>query len=108
MIPAKFYRYVFAFIMSAFMAFFMSFVLTYLNLGFVDGFVKIWLIAYVKAFVVAYPVLLLVSPSVAKITQNLCKKRGKFEVWLESLATWSFILKDLVFSFDPLLEQTSL
>nr|WP_230853754.1 DUF2798 domain-containing protein [Campylobacter concisus] len=54
----------------------MSFVLTYLNLGFVDGFVKIWLIAYVKAFVVAYPVLLLVSPSVAKITQNLCKKEG--------------------------------
>ena len=41
MIPVKFYRYVFAFIMSAFMAFFMSFVLTYLNLGFVDGFVKI-------------------------------------------------------------------
>ena len=76
MIPAKFYRYVFAFIMSAFMAFFMSFVLTYLNLGFVDGFVKIWLIASVKAFVVAYPVLLLVSPSVAKITQNLCKKEG--------------------------------
>ena len=34
MIPAKFYRYVFAFIMSAFMTFFMSFVLTYLNLGF--------------------------------------------------------------------------
>ncbi|WP_298782852.1 DUF2798 domain-containing protein, partial [uncultured Campylobacter sp.] len=45
-------------------------------LGFVDGFVKIWLIAYVKAFVVAYPVLLLVSPSVAKIAQNLCKKEG--------------------------------
>ncbi len=40
MIPAKFYRYVFAFIMSVFMAFFMSFVLTYLNLGFVDGFIK--------------------------------------------------------------------
>ncbi len=29
MIPAKFYKYVFAFIMSAFMAFFISFVLTY-------------------------------------------------------------------------------
>ena len=60
--------------MSAIMAFIISFAMTYLHFGFVDGFVKIWLIAYVKAFVVAYPVLLLVSPSVAKITQNLCKK----------------------------------
>lgn len=58
------------------MALIMSFMLTYFNLGFIDGFVKIWLIAYVKAFVVAYPMLLLVSPSVAKITQNLCKKEG--------------------------------
>ena len=56
------------------MAFFMSFVLTYLNLGFVDGFVKIWLTAYMKAFAVAYPVLLLVSPFVTKLTQILCKK----------------------------------
>ena len=52
------------------MALIMSFMLTYFNLGFIDGFVKIWLIAYVKAFVVAYPMLLLVSPSVAKITQR--------------------------------------
>ena len=76
MIPVKFYRYVFAFIMSAIMAFIISFAMTYLHFGFVDGFVQIWIVEYSKAFIVAYPVLLLVSPSVAKITQNLCKKEG--------------------------------
>lgn len=40
MIPVKFYRYVFTFIMSACMALIMYFMLIYFNLGFIDGFVK--------------------------------------------------------------------
>lgn len=44
MIPAKFYRYVFTFIMSAIMAFIISFAMTYLHFGFVDGFVQIWIV----------------------------------------------------------------
>ena len=73
MIPAKFYRYVFTFIMSAFMAFIISFAMTYFHFGFVDGFVKIWLIAYVKAFMIAYPAIFFVAPLAAKLENLICK-----------------------------------
>ena len=75
MIPAKFYRYVFAFIMSAFMALIMSFMLTYFHFGFVDGFVQIWIVEYSKAFIVAYPAIFFVAPLAAKLANLICKSK---------------------------------
>ena len=75
MIPAKFYRYVFTFIMSAFMAFIISFAMTYLHFGFVDGFVQIWIVEYLKAFIVAYPAIFFVAPLAAKLANLICKSK---------------------------------
>ncbi|AVX44964.1 DUF2798 domain-containing protein [Campylobacter concisus] len=73
MIPAKFYRYVFTFIMSAFMAFIISFAMTYFHFGFVGSFVQIWIVEYLKAFMIAYPAIFVVAPLAAKLANLICK-----------------------------------
>lgn len=73
MIPIKFYRFVFAFIMGGVMSAIMSAVLTYLNLGLVENFISIWFMACLKAFVVAYACVVLIAPIATKITQKICK-----------------------------------
>ncbi len=74
MIPAKYQRLVFAFLMSLFMSFLMSGVITFINLGIVDNFISLWFGAYWRAFVVAFPIIFVVAPFVQKLTAKLIKQ----------------------------------
>lgn len=73
MIPRKFERLLFSFLMSSFMSFFMSFIITWINLDLIDGFVLIWLEAFWKAFTIAFPTVFFVVPAVRKLTLRLLK-----------------------------------
>lgn len=73
MIPSKYERVVFAFLMSLFMSFLMSGVITFINLGMVDDFIKLWFDAYWRAFIVAFPIIFVVAPFVRKLTIKLIK-----------------------------------
>ena len=71
MIPKRFYRLVFAGIMSLFMSFIMSGIITFLNLGFIPSFFAQWLLeAFPKAWVAAFLSYFL-SPLVLQNSQNL-------------------------------------
>ncbi len=75
MIPKRFYRLVFAGIMSLFMSFIMSGIITFLNLGFSSSFFEQWLLeAFPKAWVVAFPIIFFIVPYVAKFAESLMKK----------------------------------
>lgn len=76
MIPAKFERLVFAFLMSLFMSFLMSGVITLINLGLVENFISLWFSAYWRAFIVAFPIIFVVAPFVRKLTIRLIKQEG--------------------------------
>lgn len=71
MIPKRFYRLVFAGIMSLFMSFIMSGIITFLNLGFIPSFFTQWLLeAFPKAWVAAFLSCFLL-PLVLQNSQNL-------------------------------------
>lgn len=72
-IPIKYYRFVFSFMMATCMSFVISGALTYINLGLVDDFIGIWLLGWGKSFVVAYPTLLMLFPVVSKVAKAICK-----------------------------------
>ncbi|MBX7491164.1 DUF2798 domain-containing protein [Helicobacter turcicus] len=75
MFPRKFYRLVFAFLMSVFMSFIMSGIITFLNLGFQADFFEQWLLeAFPKAWVVAFPIVFFLAPCVAKLTEFLMRE----------------------------------
>lgn len=73
MIPRRYERILFSFLMSSFMSFFMSGIITWINLGFVDHFVLIWLEAFWKAFTIAFPTVFFVVPAVRKLTMRLLR-----------------------------------
>ena len=71
MIPKRFYRLVFAGLMSLFMSFSMSGLITFFNLGFIPSFFAQWLLeSFPKACVAAFPIVFFVSPRAAN-SQNL-------------------------------------
>ena len=75
MIPKRFYRLVFAGIMSLFMIFIMSGIITFLNLGFIPSFFAQWLLeAFPKAWVAAFPIVFFGAPRAAKLAESLMKK----------------------------------
>lgn len=67
MIPFKYYRFVFSFIMAGVMSFVISGALVFINLGLIDDFLKVWLISWGKAFVIAFPCVIVVAPLAAKL-----------------------------------------
>lgn len=74
MIPKKYEKLLFSFLVSILMALVMSLVITWLNLGFVENFVKIWLNACYKGFLVGFPTFLLLAPYVRRLVNILISK----------------------------------
>ncbi len=73
-VPKKYEKLLFSFIVALLMAFVMSLVITWLNLGFVENFAKIWLSACYKGFLVGFPTFLLVAPYVKRLVNILVSK----------------------------------
>ena len=74
MLPARYFKFVFSFIMALFMSFVISGFFTLTNIGFTDGFSTIWIINWLKALVIAYPCILIITPFATIIAKILCKK----------------------------------
>ena len=75
MFHTKFYRLIFASLMSLSMTFIMSGIITFLNLGLNENSLKQWLLdAFPKAWIIAFLIAFLIVPYIAKITEYLIKK----------------------------------
>lgn len=57
--------------MALLMSCLMSFVITIFNIGLVDEILFIWLKAWGFAFVVAFPIVIVVSPVVRRLVENI-------------------------------------
>lgn len=71
-------RIVFAFLMGTVTTGLVSLTVVLINLGFADTFWRIWLKSWATAFLVVVPVILLVSPQIARLVDFLFKERIPF------------------------------
>ncbi len=75
MFNKKYYKYIFAGVMSLFMGLFMSFVMTVVNIGFVDDLLSIWAKAFIIGTCVAFPTAILIAPLANKAATYLTTKK---------------------------------
>ena len=68
-------RCVFAALMSFLMSFFMTAWVTWLNLGFVPAYLQKWLQAFITAWPAAFIIVVLLAPSVQRMTRYLVSGR---------------------------------
>ncbi|MDG2154358.1 MAG: DUF2798 domain-containing protein [Gammaproteobacteria bacterium] len=68
MLPKKYQPIVFSFFMALLMSGLMSLVVTTFNMGLVSNLVVIWLKAWGVAFSVAFPIIIVVTPIVRKLS----------------------------------------
>jgi hypothetical protein len=77
MFNKKYYKYIFAGVMSLFMGLFMSFVMVLINVGFVDNFHMVWLRAFIIGSCVAFPTAILIAPLANRIAAHLTKDKNE-------------------------------
>lgn len=73
MIPRKYEKYVFSFLMALVMSCIMSLVISIFNVGLVSNIVSIWLSAWGFGFVIAFPTVVIVSPLVRTLMELIMR-----------------------------------
>ena len=73
-IPERYALVTFYFFMALLMSGLMSLVVTTINMGWVPNLVSIWIKAWTVGFIAALPAIMVVTPMVKKIVQNLVAK----------------------------------
>ncbi|MFH1805486.1 MAG: DUF2798 domain-containing protein [Pseudomonadota bacterium] len=71
MVPARYFRFVFSFLMSLWLSSLMSGIVTLINTGIDAGFVLRWGHSFVLAWPVAFSLVLISAPTVQKIARLL-------------------------------------
>ena len=74
LLPRKYQPIVFAFFMALLMSGLMSFVVTTFNMGLVSNLVLIWVKAWGVAFFVAFPIIIVVTPIVRKLSDLVLQR----------------------------------
>ena len=69
------HKIAFAMIMGIITTCIISFTLVSINVGFNSNFLKIWIRSWVIAYIVVIPAILIISPRVQKIVDNLFNKK---------------------------------
>ena len=70
-VPVKYAQYTFYFLMALLMSGLMSLVVTTINIGLVTGLIQAWLNAWIVGFLAALPTIMIVTPAVKKIVNQL-------------------------------------
>lgn len=65
-LPKKYIKYVFPFVVSIVISFIMSWYFTFLNIGFTAKYFQNWMFAWPKAFIIALPVAYFIIPFIRK------------------------------------------
>jgi hypothetical protein len=68
-------RVVFAMLMGIITTGIVSLALVSVNRGFAQGFVWIWMKSWIIAYLVAMPAILILSPKVQRLANDLCKEK---------------------------------
>ena len=71
MIPARFESLLFSFLLSVFMSCLSTFVAIHTAVGFSEGFLLLWMSAWGNSWAVSFPILLLITPYVRRLTVKL-------------------------------------
>lgn len=74
LVPARYARYVFSFIMSAYMVTIMTCVITLVNTGYEGDFFMRWLQAFFIAWPIAFVLILIGAPRLQSFAARLIKK----------------------------------
>ena len=74
LIPAKYTRHVFSFIMSIYMVTIMTFVITLVNTGMQGDFIARWFRAFYIAWPIAFILILVGAPRLQRLASKLVKK----------------------------------
>ncbi|MCC9624072.1 DUF2798 domain-containing protein [Thalassospira sp. MA62] len=74
MLPKRFYRLVFAVLMSVWMSFVMTAVVTVVNTGLDDGFVVRWGRAFISAWPIAFVVVLSSAGYVGRLASHIVSR----------------------------------